>query len=895
MATYSGDRDGLPSAELPEEVRGRPEVSWSEKPIGLLLTLMQEVNGGAGRERVFALVADALREIFAIDRFALVLMQEEGLRLALSVGLSPPYIAAANQQMDVAAGARALTNRRPMYIPDATSGDDFWPLQEAARAEGFHTVLILPLFADPEPLGYLIMYHDVVRPYTTAEVTLAQAVAQQAALALQHAQLHAEVEARRAELEQAFQRRVEEAALLDEILLRISSSLDLESTLQSITDAAASLAEAYSASLYLRDADGAYRATASHGLSLAELQRVVLTPDRGLMQRLCGAGRPVQVTNFVEEVNASSEAKALVAGLGVQATLAVPLTQDRECVGALYVARRETVPFSAEAVRSLERLASFAIVAVQNARRFRDVEAERRRLQGYVDAFPEGVIIYDRAGRIMLVNDAMQREIGYHRSPVGHTQQEIMEHPERFYSRAMTFHYDPQGVFDRVLKTGTSEQVLLKMGSPDRAYELTLAPIKGPGGRVDGVVSTLRDISAPLELERERSRTNLLVQLLDLSALLNSDLSVPILLEHVVEAAMALVGARAGTLGLIEGDLLVFRRFHKPEGWVDFDMALRIGQGGPGYVWETRRPYISNDCEADPHVLSEAQQHLGFHRIACVPVVNRDGRMIGTLSVYDPVVERDFTQRDIEGLQLLAHQVAIAIENARLNEMKDSFLSVVSHELKTPVTSIKGFTQMLQRRLPPEALERAGRYLATINQQTDRLTGLINDLLDLSRIQTGRFRFVLEPMDFAALVRDVVEEMQLLAPENRIELDAPNTIQARGNADRLRQVLVNLIDNAIQHGPQGSAIRVQVTCDAGVVTACVSDRGPGLPAEEVRHIFDPYYQVQQGATPPAKGLGLGLYISRQVVEQHGGRIWVEPEHPTTFCFSVPIGSERPER
>jgi PAS domain S-box-containing protein len=887
MATDYGSRDNLPAAGGPARGRDLTVTDRSEEPIGLLLTLMQEVNRGAGREQVFALVADALREIFAIDRFALVLMQEAELRLTLSVGLSPAYVAAANRSMNAAAGARALSQRRPMYIPDAPAGEEFWPLQDAARAEGFHTVLILPLFADTEPLGYLIMYHDVVRPYTAAEVTLAQAVAQQAALALAHARLHAEMDARRIELEQAFQRRVDEAALLDDILLRISSSLDLESTLQSITDAAASLVEAATASLYLREAGGAYRAHASYGLPLAELQQVVLTPDRGLLARIARTGKPVQVTDLVEQVSTSSEARAMISGLGMHAALGVPLMQDGECSGTLYVARREAAPFSAEAVRTLERLASFAVVALQNARRFTDVETERRRLQGYVDAFPEGVIVYDLSGNVVLVNDAMMRELSLTHSPVGHTRQEMTDHPERFHLRSPALHYDPEEVFQRVLASGRSEQVLFVMTDPNRTYEMNLSPIKGPGERIDGIVGTIRDISAPLELERERARSNLLVQLLDLSALLNSDLSVPILLEHVVEAAMSLVGARAGTLGLIEGDALVFRRFHQPEGWVDFDISLVPGQGAPGFVWETRRPYISNDCESDPHVLPEAQQRLGFKRLAYVPVVNREGKMIGTLGVYDPIVQRDFGRQDIESLQLLAHQVAIAIENARLNEMKDSFLSVVSHELKTPVTSIKGFTQMLQRRLSPESLERGGRYLATINHQTDRLTDLINDLLDLSRIQTGRFHFSVEPIDFGPLVRDVVAEMQLLAPENRIELEVPDTLTIRGNADRLRQVLVNLIDNAVQHGPPGSAITVTVTRDGETAAICVADQGPGLPEEESRRIFDPYYQVQRGSTPPAKGLGLGLYISRQVVEQHGGHIWVEPEQPTRFCFAVP--------
>lgn len=890
--------EASPAPTTPNDESTTP-ASWLDS--AFLLDLVHEVNQGASRERVFTLVADALRHIFAIDRFALVLAQEDGLRMALSLGLSTHYIQTAHQKMAETAGARALAERRPWYIYDAPASPDFWPLQDAARQEGFRTVLILPLFAGPEPLGYLIMYHNATRQYVPTEIVLAQALAQQAAFAVHHARLAAETEERRRALEQAFQQRVTEAEAIDDILLRISSSLDLDSTLDTITITAAQLSDAATASIYLRDPDGMYRAKSAHGIPLTQLQTVELHENEGLLAELCRTGRPAQVGHYGEHVRASDTAMEVVSRVGVHATLGVPLLDGNRCTGALYVATTSATPFSDDAIHVLNRLAAFAQVAVQNARRFSTIQAELSQLQGYIDAIPEGVIIFDRDGTIVLVNNGLQRDLGNSAPLVGHSRRDVLANSARYAARPTTFHYDPDIVFQRVLETGQSEQGLLEMADPPQTYEIHFAPVRRGTQPVEGVVATLRDITVPLELERQRSRANLLAQLLDLSALLNSDLSVPVLVERVVEVATTLIGAGAGTLGLIEGDRLVFRRFRQPTGWIDFDVALEPGQGAPGLVWQTVAPYVSNDCAHDPRVLGVMQKRLGFQQLVCVPVINRSGRVLGTLGVYDPVIVRRFDQRDVEALQLLAHQVAIAIENARLNEMRDAFLSIVSHELKTPVTSIKGFAQVLQRRLATEAdndeppshsgapaNNSTSRYLAVINQQTDRLTALINDLLDLSRIQTGRFHFSVGTLDYHALVQDVIAEMELIAPNNAFHLEAGDEpAQGIGNGNRLRQVLVNLIENGIRHGPPGGAITLTISAQNGEIVTGVQDEGPGIPPGEEERIFGPYYQVHSGAEQPARGLGLGLYISRQIVDEHGGRIWVDAEHRSTFCFTIP--------
>ena len=208
------------------------------------------------------------------------------------------------------------------------------------------------------------------------------------------------------------------------------------------------------------------------------------------------------------------------------------------------------------------------------------------------------------------------------------------------------------------------------------------------------------------------------------------------------------------------------------------------------------------------------------------------------------------------------------------------------------MTSIKGFAQVLQRQLSPECLERGSRYLKVINEQADRLTALINDLLDLTRIQTGRFVFERSEVDYSQLVRDVVSEMQLLTSDHRIHLSVPDRIVVQSNANRLRQVLVNLIDNAVTHGPRGGTVEVLVKLRDGQVHTCVVDEGEGLPPDEAARVFDPYYQVRHGGGRHPLGLGLGLFISRQIVEEHEGSIWLETGPGTRFCFTLPVESGR---
>ena len=226
-----------------------------------------------------------------------------------------------------------------------------------------------------------------------------------------------------------------------------------------------------------------------------------------------------------------------------------------------------------------------------------------------------------------------------------------------------------------------------------------------------------------------------------------------------------------------------------------------------------------------------------------------------------------------------------------LERQKDEFLGIASHELKTPLTSLKGLTQLTRRRLERSGAPEA-QYLARMEYAIRRMETLVNDLLDISRIESGKLALRLEPCDLVALCRQVVEE-QIAATDRHIIFDAPEgPIEVGVDIDRISQVLTNLLSNALKYSPLESPVSLTIAHNNGNVGFAVSDQGTGIPKDELPQIFDRFYrvpgvEVQSGS---GVGLGLGLYITKEIVERHGGSIWVESERGkgSTFQVSLPV-------
>ncbi|MEO7003025.1 MAG: ATP-binding protein, partial [Ktedonobacterales bacterium] len=223
-------------------------------------------------------------------------------------------------------------------------------------------------------------------------------------------------------------------------------------------------------------------------------------------------------------------------------------------------------------------------------------------------------------------------------------------------------------------------------------------------------------------------------------------------------------------------------------------------------------------------------------------------------------------------------------------ELRSTFISVVSHELQTPIAIIKGYASTLAREDATWDATVARERLRAIEEEADRLNHLVGNLLYASRIQAGGLKMERMELDLADVVRSVVRRMLARTPDLDVQARMPTqTPLALADRERIEEVLMNLLDNAVKYSPKGRRVRVrgQVTRDEVIIS--VSDEGPGIPLREQQRIFDRFLRLDNTASRRTQGTGLGLYICRAIVEAHGGRLWVESElgHGSTFFFSLP--------
>jgi signal transduction histidine kinase len=316
--------------------------------------------------------------------------------------------------------------------------------------------------------------------------------------------------------------------------------------------------------------------------------------------------------------------------------------------------------------------------------------------------------------------------------------------------------------------------------------------------------------------------------------------------------------------------------------------------------------------------LAAAAQRIGRGDFSVrVPVTIEDeiGALAAAVNQMAVQLQRSYTELE----QKAADHAAMATENAALyaqvrqhaevlesrvaartrelevaNRHKSEFLANVSHELRTPLTAIKGFVDNMLDGLTGELNPRQLRYLTRIKANTDRLARLINDLLDLTRIEAGRLELRPTSLLLTPLVTEVVASLRPVAEDKHIQLDvaaADPDATVWADRDKVTQVLINLLGNALKFTPAHGHITVTITRDgAAWVQVAVADTGPGIAAEEAAKIFDQFYQVAQVGTQRPPGTGLGLAISKTLVEMQRGRLWVESVvgRGSTFYFTLPV-------
>ena len=316
-----------------------------------------------------------------------------------------------------------------------------------------------------------------------------------------------------------------------------------------------------------------------------------------------------------------------------------------------------------------------------------------------------------------------------------------------------------------------------------------------------------------------------------------------------------------------------------------------------GELLGTRAPLLLH------HTLEEARPLLIeklSHRLAALAPTETRAVSEEIIALDEP--DRRFLQfytapvAGVDGSEVIGRIIALRdiTRERELDKMKTDFISVVSHELRTPLTSIKGYTDLLLSGAAGDNSEIQAEFLGIIQLSTTRLSNLINDILDISRIESGTLKIKHEPIDYRHLVADTLRLMKAAADAKDVSMDAalPETIPpVRGDADKVTQVLTNLVSNAIKYTPEGGWVKVslEVTGDTSVTT-CVADSGIGVAPEDQPKLFQKFFRADNSSTREAGGTGLGLVIAKTLIELMGGTIWLEsePNRGSKFYFTLPL-------
>jgi PAS domain S-box-containing protein len=703
----------------------------------------------------------------------------------------------------------------------------------------------------------------------------------------------------------------DESALLKSTSVAIAGATTFEHALQVVLSRVCEMTGWATGEAWLPDRDGSRlgRAAVAEG-SDERLRRFheasasyAFAPGAGLPGRVWQSRR----AEWLKDVSTSPH--FLRAGLamecGVKAAVVVPAIADGEVVAVLcfyhYQVRTEDA--------ALVELVSAVAAQLGSLIRRRRSEAHLRRVTAQHTALlkniPDLAWLKDRDSRYVAVNEAFARAHGLAAEEIiGRSDHDIYpaEVGERYVEQDR-----------RVLERGERMVIEERDLHPDggeRYLETIKTPFQEDRGGFAGTVGIARDVT---ERKRREDHERLLAEAgLTLASSLD--------FQDTVRSVARLVVPHLGTWCVVDilDDEGRFRSAEIVAATPETEELLRsMRSSHPLGSIEGRSPICEVARTGEPRILPRVTdavlqdatgsnaEHLALLRrlgpvsSMIVPLITR-GRTVGVLTVSTSQQGRAFGERDLALVQKLARYAALAIDNAMLYRQaqqaqeqaeeavraRNEMLGVVAHDLRNPLTAISLISSLLETGDQPGAPE---HHLRTIQQLTEQMDRLIQDLLDLRRLEVGALPLQPTPLVARSALEAVIEALGPVAAENDVRLEilgSPTELQVNADPDRLQQVLSNLVGNAIKFSPAGASVTLRTEAGNGEVVFAVADRGPGIAAHHLPHLFERFWQAEGERR---RGAGLGLTIARGIVEAHGGRIRVESVvgEGSTFFFTLP--------
>ncbi|MCL5998047.1 MAG: ATP-binding protein [Chloroflexi bacterium] len=585
--------------------------------------------------------------------------------------------------------------------------------------------------------------------------------------------------------------------------------------------------------------------------------------------------------------------------------------------------------FTAEPLRDaagqVTGIAGSTVDITERKRAERELEIERAQLQTILNQMPAGIIIAEASsGSILLSNaqlERMQRGTLQSISAIGEHGSLDIRHPD-----GQPYTQDELPLM-RALRNGeviTGEEMDMQWpNGPHVIVSANAGPIRNARGEIIAAVVMLNDITERKMTEQELRRALDRSQDLYATSRRVGTVRTPqSVLSTLLANSYFATSATRATISIFEHP---WTREDPPPNW--FEVYADWNRDGQGRSFVDQRYPVETAMLAemmdgyhtvmirDTHAIGldstparHALRALGTAGLLLLPLVAA-GEWYGILNVHfqHPI---DFSAEDLHHIQGLADQVAGAIYNLRLleaeakarqaaehaNELRLRFLAMISHELRTPLTSIKGFaTTLLADDVTWDPASQRD-FLQIIDLEADKLTEMIEQLLDLSRIESGTLSIRPEPLALDQVLGDASAQLRLLAPQHSLAVETSGALPlARADRQRVIQVLANLVSNAAKYAPPDTAITVTARPVDGGVQVDVVDQGPGIPAKDRTSVFEPFRRGSDERTRWIRGAGLGLAICKGLVEAHGGRIWIQErtELGTTVSFTLPGAQEVP--
>jgi signal transduction histidine kinase/putative methionine-R-sulfoxide reductase with GAF domain len=829
--------------------------------------------------------------------------------------------------------------RVPVVFDESALPDDLKPDLPRLRLLG--VPLLIPLPGTERPIGWLALgARRSSEPYHSADLAFLEQVSSAAAVAIERAQVISNLE-----------RRVREMNILARVAQGVNVTVAFDDILELIyaqTDQVLPVDD-FHITLHSRENDYNYFAFyLENDERLTERENLPLPPNAGLSRQVITSRRALLTNDYPAEC----QSHGLVASSReTRAWVGVPLNTGKETIGALSVGSRDpNVTFTQGQAEILQNVADQAAGAIVKARLLQETERRARQLTslneitrqltGTLESEPllEKIlesavgIINCEAGTLFLVDDQTDELIfrvvlspvaaelvGQRLAPgtgiVGQAVQtrnpvianNVQQTDSWYASTDKSTGFETRAVLavplqvkERVI--GVLEVINRKDGLPFAEDDINLLSAFAAQAAV--AIENARLYTLTDQELNDRVEELSVMQRIDRE--LNASLDIGRAMRITLEWALRQSHSDAGLIGVLEerGMKLMAQQGFDEIGQTYQDTPMPLEQSALKTAVESGQPQHTALDEEKPGLLPGARSQT-------VIPIRREAGVIGLLVLESRAPESQAGQ-ELVFLSRLSDHAAIAIANAQLyseiqraNEAKSEFVSFVAHELKNPMTSIKGYSELLAKGAVGPINDMQGNFLNTIHSNVERMSTLVSDLNDNSKIEAGRLRLDFKAIDLSSALEDVMRstKRQLEDKKQTASTNLPEKLpRLWADPTRLAQVLVNLVSNANKYTPEGGQVTIGAEKAANqwdpegaaeVIHIWVQDTGIGISLEDQKKVFQKFFRSDDQKARESPGTGLGLNITRSLIEMMGGRIWFESEfrQGTTFHFTVPVAQE----